>query len=151
MAKKFEVVGLGGTFDLLHSGHQALLLKAFEVGDYVLVGVTSDDFVKTSRKPHKIAPYNERVAVLRNFLENSGLSQRYEFVPLHDSYGLTLSDRRMDAIVVSKETEPVAYKINEKRKSLGLPPLAIVAVRMVLSEDHHPISSTRIWFEEIDR
>jgi phosphopantetheine adenylyltransferase len=30
-------------------------------------------------------------------------------------------------------------------------PLPIVAVKMVLSEDLYPISSTRIWFEEIDR
>ena len=43
------------------------------------------------------------------------------------------------------------HKINEKRKSLGMSPLPIVTINMVLSEDHYPISSTRIWFEEIDR
>jgi pantetheine-phosphate adenylyltransferase len=70
---------------------------------------------------------------------------------LDDAYGVTLSDKRIDAIIVSDETEPRAHEINEKRKSLGMPPLPIVAVKMVLSEDHYPISSTRIWFEEIDR
>ena len=151
MAKKFETVVLGGTFDLLHSGHHALLLKAFDVGKYVLVGVTSDEYVNASRKPHEIVPYSVRVAALTQFLESNGFSKRYEIIPLHDAYGITLSDRKLDAIVVSKETEPVAHKINNKRKSAGLPPLEIVSVRMVLSEDYHPISSTRIWFEEIDR
>ena len=70
---------------------------------------------------------------------------------LDDAYGITLSDKRLDAIVVSKETEPVAHQINKKRESLGLPPLPVVTVRMILSDDNYPISSTRIWFEEIDR
>ena len=77
--------------------------------------------------------------------------ERAEITPLNDAYGVTLLDKRIDAIVVSEETEPRAREINEKRKSLGLSPLPIVTVKMVLSEDHYPISSTRIWFEEIDR
>ena len=77
--------------------------------------------------------------------------ERAEITPLNDEYGLTLSDKRIDAIVVSAETEPRAHKINEKRKSLGMAPLPVVTVKMVLSEDLYPISSTRIWFEEIDR
>jgi pantetheine-phosphate adenylyltransferase len=77
--------------------------------------------------------------------------ERAEISPLDDEYGLTLSDKRIDAIVVSKETEPRAHKINKKRESLGMAPLPVVTVKMVLSEDLYPISSTRIWFEEIDR
>ena len=142
---------MGGTFDMFHSGHQALLRKAFEVGNRVLVGLASDDFVKTMRKPHEIAPYVKRLEELKSFLEKNGFLERAEIVPLDDAYGITLSEKRVDAIVVSEKTESRAREINEKRKSLGLPPLQIITVRMVLSEDHYPISSTRIWFEEIDR
>jgi pantetheine-phosphate adenylyltransferase len=151
MTRMYDTVAVGGTFDLFHKGHLALLMKAFEVGNHVLVGLSSDEFVKNSRKPHGIAPYCQRLEELQAFLKENGLLERAEISPLTDAYGVTLSDKRLDAIVVSEETEPRAKEINEKRKSLGLKPLPIVTVRMVLSEDHYPISSTRIWFEEIDR
>jgi pantetheine-phosphate adenylyltransferase len=151
MKRMFETVAVGGTFDLLHSGHLALLMKAFEVGDYVLIGLTSDDYVKNSRKPHGIGSYNQRLEELKTFLERNGFVERAKIMPLTDAYGVTLSDKRIDALVVSKETEPRARDINEKRKNLGLASLPIIIVKMVLSDDHYPISSTRIWFEEIDR
>jgi len=150
MEKRFETVAMGGTFDLFHSGHLALLMKAFEIGNHVLIGLCSDDFVK-SRKPHTITPYAQRLEELKNFLRKNGFLERAEITPLNDAYGVTLSDKRIDAIVVSEETEPRAREINEKRRSLGMSPLPIVTVKMVLSEDHYPISYTRIWFEEIDR
>lgn len=151
MEKKFETVVVGGTFDLFHHGHLALLLKAFEIGNHVLIGLCSDDFIKKSMKPHKIAPYDERLEELKRFLKKEGFLERAEITPLNDTYGVTLSDKRIDSIVVSEETEPRAHEINTRRKSLGLSALSIVTVKMVLSEDHYPISSTRIWFEEIDR
>ena len=151
MEKKFETVAVGGTFDLFHSGHRVLLINAFEVGNRVLIGLCSDDFVKKMRKPHRIAPYAKRLEELKKLLKKKGFLERAEIMPLDDAYGITLSDKRIDAIVVSEETEPRAREINEKRKNLGMSPLPIVTVKMVLSEDHYPISSTRIWFEEIDR
>ena len=150
MERRFETVAVGGTFDLFHSGHRALLKKAFKVGNRVLIGLCSDDFVKM-QKPHGIASYAKRLEELETLLRKKGVLERAEITPLDDAYGLTLSDKRIEAIVVSEETEPVAHKIIEKRKSLGMPPLPIITVKMVLSEDHYPISSTRIWFEEIDR
>jgi pantetheine-phosphate adenylyltransferase len=150
MDKMFKTVAVGGTFDIFHKGHLTLLMKAFEIGSHVLIGLSSDDFVEL-RKPHKIASYKQRLEELKGFLKEHNLLKRSEITELKDAYGITLSDKSIDAIVVSEETEPRAREINTKRKSLGLNPLAIVVVKMVLSEDHYPISSTRIWFEEIDR
>jgi pantetheine-phosphate adenylyltransferase len=149
--KKFETVVVGGTFDLFHRGHRVLLMKAFEVGNRVLIGLCSDGFVEKMRKPHRIASYAKRLEELKTLLRKTGVLERAEIMPLDDAYGITLSERRIDAIVVSEETEPRARQINEKRKSMGMPPLPIITVKMVPSEDHYPISSTRIWFEEIDR
>ncbi len=151
MGKRFGTVAVGGTFDLFHKGHFSLLVKAFEVGDFVLVGLSSDEFVEKVQKPHTIASYSQRLKALTVFLKENCLFERAEIIPLFDSYGLTLTDDRIDAIVVSEETAPQAKKINKKRATMGLSALPVVIVKMVLSEDNYPISSTRIWFEEIDR
>ena len=85
MEKKFETVAIGGTFDMFHSGHRALLLKAFEVGNRVLIGLSSDDFVKALGKPRKIASYAKRLEELKNFLKKNDFWDRAEIIPLNDA------------------------------------------------------------------
>ncbi len=145
------MVAVGGTFDEFHRGHRALLLKAFEVGNYVLIGLCTDEFARELRKPHEVATYEERLKELEDFLRKHGVLSRAEIIPLHDPYGPTLSNTSLDAIVVSEETEPRAHEINKKRIAKGLPPLSIVVIRMVPAENHVSISTTRIRRREIDR
>lgn len=149
--KKFKKVAVGGTFDELHRGHKALLDKAFEVGECVVVGLTSDAFVAKMGKPHKTDSYNERLEELKAFLKESGLADRAEIVPLNDPYGLTLTGKGIDALVVSKETEKTALKINEQRKQANWTPLKIITISMVPAENQTPISTTSIRGGEIDR
>jgi cytidyltransferase-like protein len=149
--KRFKAVAVGGTFDELHNGHQALLMKAFEVGKRVLIGLSSDEFGRELRKPHAVASYTKRLTDLERFLTKRGLSDRAEIVTLHDPYGITLSKGCVEAIVVSRETEPTAREINEKREAKGLSPLNVVVIDMVPAENHAPISTTRIREGEIDR
>jgi pantetheine-phosphate adenylyltransferase len=149
--KKLETVAVGGTFDEFHKGHQALLKKAFEVGNRVFIGVTSDDLVKKGGKPHKVAPYEKRLDDLKSFLRGQGVLNRAEILPLHDPYGITASSSSLDGLVVSRETEARAYEINEKRRAKGLKPLNIIVVEMVLAEDNVSISTTRIRRKEIGR
>ena len=147
---KFKIVAVGGTFDEFHKGHRALLMKAFEVGDRVLIGLCSDDFAKRLMKPHRVATYEERLEELKKFLRRHGWLDQAEIFPLHDPYGVTLSSGCVEAIVVSRETEPRAHEINEKRRAKGLPPLHIVVIEMVPAENHVPISTTRIRQGAID-
>ena len=42
-----------GTYDLLHYGHIRLLERAKALGDYLIVGVTSDDYDKTRGKTRR--------------------------------------------------------------------------------------------------
>jgi pantetheine-phosphate adenylyltransferase len=149
--KKFREVAVGGTFDEFHRGHKVLLMKAFEIGERVLIGLSSDEFAKKLGKPHVTAPYEERLKELKVFLDKLGFSDRAEIIPLNDPFGPTLAEICIEALVVSEETKPVALKINEKRREAGLPPLEIVIVVMVPSENCTPISTTRIRKGEIDR
>lgn len=152
MAGRFNSVGVGGTFDEFHKGHRALLMKAFEISENVMIGVSSDEFVKRMNKPHFTATYAERLKELKKFLDEKKLLRRAKIIPINDAYGgVLLSKDHIEALVVSRETEPTALKINAKRKSMGLPLLAIVVIEMIPSENHFSISTTRIRHGEIDR
>ena len=151
MSKKFKAVAVGGTFDEFHRGHRALLMKAFEVGEQVLIGLSSDRFVKKLSKPHETARYEQRLEELKAFLREKGFSRRAKIIPLDDVYGVTLSSKGcLEALIVSKETEPTGIKINKKREELGLRPLQISVIEMIPSENYAPISTTRIRRGEID-
>jgi len=151
MAERFARAACGGTFDMLHKGHKTLLRKAFQISEKVLIGLTTDEFVKKLRKSHPVAPYEERLKELKEFLKSEGLLERAEIIPLSDPYGPIVWDGLVDAIVVSQETAPRAEEINKIRQKRGLKPLKIIAIDMVLARDRRPISTTRIRAGEIDR
>ena len=54
-----------GTYDLLHHGHIRLLERAKALGDYLIVGVTSDDFDKTRGKINVQQSLMERLEAVR--------------------------------------------------------------------------------------
>lgn len=148
--KAFKVVGVGGTFDELHKGHRVLLEAAFNYGEKVIIGLTTDEFAKSLRKNHEIAPYGVRLMRILRLLKDLGVLKRAEIVPLNDPYGPALHNPEIEAIVVSEETESKAREINALRVRRGLKPLKIIVIDMVLAEDKIPISTTRIKRGEID-
>lgn len=143
---KYKIVAVGGTFDHFHRGHEKLLNKAFEIGDYIMVGVTSNEF---GGRKGNIEPCSKRMSELEEFLQK--FDSKYTVKRLEEPYGPTINDPQIDAIVVSRETEPVAHKINEIRHGKRIKPLKIFVIDWVLAEDEKPISSTRIRNGEIDR
>jgi pantetheine-phosphate adenylyltransferase len=143
--KKYKKIAIGGTFDKLHDGHKKLLTTAFELGEKVEIGVTSNAF---GGLKGDIDSCEDRMNGLKEFFFDKS---NYVVSILEDSYGTTVFDDKFDAIVVSEETEPVAVEINEIRNSKGMLPLDIVVVSFVLADDGRPISSTRIRNGEINK
>ena len=54
-----------GTYDLFHYGHQRLLERAKELGDYLIVGVPADDFDKQRGKINVKQSLMERIESVR--------------------------------------------------------------------------------------
>ena len=143
---KYKRVAVGGTFDKFHYGHRKLLETAFEIGEIVEIGVTSDAF---GGLKGDIDPCKERMSNLNSFFKTT--HNNFHISRLEDKYGLTINESDFDAIVVSEETEPTAIEINQIRLEKGFPLLDIVVVSFVLADDGIPISSTRIRKGEIDK
>ena len=148
--KKYTKVCLGGTFDRIHIGHERLLKIAFEVGEEVIIGLTSDTKAKRGRVNEKLSSFKNRYTNLENFLSKQ-FDIKFSIVELNDDWGPGALDEDLDAIIVSEETEKVASELNKKRALEGLNPLDIVTVSLILDKKGEKISSTRIRNSEIDR
>ncbi len=141
-------VCVGGTFNVIHKGHELLFETAFSVGDEVEVGLTSDEFARSTRSVD-VMPYSQRRRHLESFLGRFG--KPYEVVRIDDRFGTAASSERLDGIVVSPETRGMAEEINSERRGRGLRPLKVFCIRDVVAEDSATISATRVMRGEIDR
>lgn len=147
----FAHVVLGGTFDHLHKGHKALIEKAFAVGKKVTIGLASEKLIKNKFLSQTIESYSARLNTLKKYFSLKKLSDRVKILKINDIFGSTLTDKTIEAIVVSQATYANALLINQRRLEKNLPPLKIIVVEDVLAEDKQVISSERIREGEIDR
>lgn len=74
-----------GTFDMLHYGHLNLLKNARQLGDYLVVAVTSDDFDKARGKINVQQSLEERIEGVRNTgLADKIIIEEYEGQKIDD-------------------------------------------------------------------
>ena len=142
-------VCIGGTFDIIHKGHELLISKAFEIANEngtVFIGITSDDLIKNKKETRS---FNSRRKSVKEFLEKKEILDKAVIKKISDKFGPTV-DEDFDVIVVSPETVKTAEEINKFRKIKGKKPIKIVKIPFVLADDGKPISSTRIRNGEID-
>lgn len=106
-----------GTYDLLHYGHIRLLEKAKALGDYLIVGVTSDDYDKTRGKINNQQTLMERVAAVRALgIADEVIAEEYE--------GQKIDDIRrydVDIFTVGSDWEGKFDYLNEYCKVVYLP------------------------------
>lgn len=140
--------GVGGTFNVIHKGHELLFETAFTLADSVEVGLTSDEFARRI-KSVPVAPYFQRKTNLAKYLERYG--KPFNIVMISDMKGTAATSETLDALVVSPETRGNAVEINEARRRNGLRPLKVFPIKNVKADDARPISSSRILMGEIDK
>ncbi len=166
MQKRFNVpkkVVVGGTFDILHEGHKALLRKAYELVEEdksssspfaaarageVLIGLTSDAMAR-KWKGRKIEDFKYRKKELEGFVRKE-FNIKPKIVKIEDKFGPALKED-FDYIVVSPETYKTALLINKERQKRNKKSIKIVKINFTLAKDKKPIFSTRIFKGEIDR
>lgn len=146
---RFNVSATGGTFDIIHRGHIALLEKAFEVSSKVIIGLTSDELAKSKGKKI-IHNYEQRLLMLRSLVEERFSGRQYVISRLDNDFGPAVLEGDVEALVTSEETARQGDVLNRMRHERGLGRVEVVVVPMVLAKDGGRISSTRIRNGEVD-
>ncbi|MCR5811730.1 MAG: adenylyltransferase/cytidyltransferase family protein, partial [Lachnospiraceae bacterium] len=106
-----------GTYDLLHYGHIRLLERAKALGDYLIVGITSDDYDKTRGKINNQQSLIERIAAVKaTGIADEIIVEEYE--------GQKIDDIRrydVDIFTVGSDWEGKFDYLNEYCKVIYLP------------------------------
>lgn len=106
-----------GTYDLLHQGHINLLRRAKELGDYLIVGVTSDSFDRERGKLNVRNNVLERVEAVRS----TGYADK---VIIEDYVGQKIDDIQkynVDIFAIGSDWEGYFDYLNEFTKVVYLP------------------------------
>lgn len=125
-----------GTYDLLHCGHIRLLERAKALGDYLIVGVTADDFEKARGKINIQQSLMERVEAVRaSGIADEIIIEEYEGQKIDDiqKYDVDIftvgSDwigkfdylNRYCKVIYLERTQGVSSsEIREKKRSINL-------------------------------
>ena len=148
-AKQFNLVAMGGTFDIIHAGHLALLNNAFSISSRVIIGLTGDEFAKKMGK-NISNNYSARLESLKSKIMDIFPDSNFEISKLENDFGPAVLEEDVDALVVSEETKGKGKALNDLRIEKGLSEVDIIVVPMILAKDGNRISTTRIKKEEID-
>lgn len=139
--QKYRHVILGGTFSVIHDGHKLLLDMALALASKITIGVTSNRYVKRTKKtPRELG---SRLNAIRKYLKLPA-KKNVKVIIIDDKYGPSVSEVYYDLIIASEETLPTCLEINELRRIKHLPLLDIAIIPILFSSDKKPFSASRI-------
>ena len=114
---KFNLVACGGTFDLFHAGHKAFIEQVLSQSDKVILGITSDLYVKSFKDENNIESFEFRRNAVQDFLNSIGAGNRVQISSIDNFYGpLLTSDFNVQAVAVTSQTASIVTEINQKRQ-----------------------------------
>lgn len=87
-----------GTFDVIHVGHINILKRAKELGDYLVVGVSSDELNYSKKCKYPVLSINDRLTIISSikyvnkvFIEHS-LEEKRNYCIEHSADILVMGD-----------------------------------------------------------
>ena len=125
-----------GTYDLLHQGHINLLKRAKELGDYLIVGVTNDNFDRERGKLNVRNNVLERVEAVKA----TGLADQ---VIIEDYFGQKIDDIQkydVDIFAIGSDWEGHFDYLNEFCQVVYLPRTQGISSTMLRNESQEVIS-----------
>ena len=146
---EFNLVALGGTFDIIHAGHIALLEKGFSISKKVIIGLTSDELAEKKGKK-LLNNFQIRYSALEILVKEKFPNNTSEIAKLDDDFGPAVIEGDVNALVVSEETRSKGQLLNKLRLEQNQSQVTIIVVPMILAKDGSRISTTRIRNSEID-
>ena len=112
-----------GTYDLLHIGHILLLKRSKELGDRLVVGISSDKFNKLKKNKDSVYNENDRMEIVKSikyvdevFLEES-FEEKRNYIKKYNADIMTMGsdwDGKFDElndiceVVILKRTENIS-------------------------------------------
>lgn len=124
-----------GTYDLLHFGHIKLLERAKALGDYLIVGVTADDFDKTRGKINVQQSLMERIEAVRaTGLADEIIVEEYEGQKIDD-----IQKYDVDIFALGSDWEGKFDYLNEYCKVIYLPRTEGISSSKIRSEERELI------------
>lgn len=64
--KKFKRMYTSGCFDIYHQGHLNILKSSKALCEYLIVGVSTDELIKTEKGRVPVIPFEERISVIES-------------------------------------------------------------------------------------
>ena len=124
-----------GTYDLLHQGHINLLRRAKELGDYLIVGVTNDNFDRERGKLNVTGNVLERVEAVKA----TGLADQ---IIIEDYFGQKIDDIQkydVDIFAIGSDWEGKFDYLNEYCQVVYLPRTEGISSTMLREEKQRTI------------
>ena len=125
----FTLAALGGTFDIIHVGHLALIEKAILISDKIIIGLTSDSFVSKHEKSIT-NNFEKRFENLDKTIREKFPNCSFEIAQLDDEFGPAVLEGDVDALVLSDETSQKGEILNALRKERNLSPVKLSLIHI---------------------
>ena len=130
------IVVVSGGFDPVHSGHIKLIKEARLLGDMLIVGINSDEWL-ARKKGRAFMPWNERLCILNNL---SSVDEVYTFDDEDNTAGHLLQQVR-----AHYPTDRIIFANGGDRTQENIPEMSVPGVEFVFGMGGENKSNSSSW------